>query len=76
MLVCNSIQLIFFILFVYSLMIKNNDFKNISEYEDIEDTQISENKKIPQRDESCVNEKDSINWLAYSLFLKSVNILL
>ena len=50
-----------------------SDKDDITHYVDIDEQHEKEKKsKIPQRNESSVNEKDNINWLAYSLFLRSV----
>ena len=49
------------------------DKDDITHYVDVDEQHVKEmKKKIPQRNESSVNEKDNINWLAYSLFLRSV----
>jgi len=47
---------------------------DITHYVDIDEEHAKEmKKKIPQRNETSVNEKDNINWLAYSLFIRSVS---
>ena len=51
--------------------------EDITNYVDVDEQHAKDmKKKIPKRKETCVNEKDSINWMVYSLFLRSVLIII